>query len=63
MKRFICYWNTLKEADHFIGFLFNGLLYVAHDYMLEDSYIKGNKLYEPIRCTICGSVSESWRQL
>lgn len=62
MKKIICYLRTIKEFKIFFMSLFNfGALYVAHNYIQQKSYIKGTKIFDPLKCETCGHVSEAWR--
>lgn len=63
MKRIICYFNTLKEWKDVIWIFWElNAIYINHDYREQKSYIKGDKLYEPLKCKICGNKSVAWRQ-
>ena len=60
----ICYLKTLKELDMFFKALWNfGAIYINHEYQEQKSYIKGSKMYDPLRCKTCGHISVAWKQL
>ncbi len=62
MRKIICYLRTLKEWKIVLMAFWNfNAIYIAHDYIEQKSYMRGNKLYEPLKCKICGDVSLSWR--
>ncbi|MEK6882631.1 MAG: hypothetical protein AABY22_23620 [Nanoarchaeota archaeon] len=64
MKRLICYFRTILEINTVLKvfWAFNAI-YVAHDYYEQKSYIRGEKLYEPLKCKTCGHIDIAWRQL
>lgn len=57
-----CYWQTIKEWKTFLNCLSNGWFYIAHDYVEQKSYQKGNKIYTPLKCVKCGHISIGWRK-
>jgi hypothetical protein len=64
VKRLICYWRTLLEIDTLVMALTEfGAAYVAHDYREQKPRVRGNKLYETLKCQTCGTKSVSWRLL
>lgn len=68
MKRFICYYRTLKQWKLFLYTLFNfGAIYIAHDYEeVFNGYVKERNRFESVlKCKVCGKESIAWgeRQL
>ena len=64
MKRIICYLRTIKDWRIVLTAFWNfNAYYIAHDYYEQKSYIKGDKLYRPLKCKTCGDIDISWRRL
>lgn len=55
--------QTLKEIDTVLKAFWNfNAIYIAHDYVEQDSYRDGSRIYYPLKCETCGHISEAWRE-
>ena len=63
MKKIICYLRTFKDWKIFLQAFWNfNAIYIAHDYYEQKSYIRGKKMYFPVKCKTCGDISIGWRK-